>query len=117
MDRRVFIASLGAALVSGSALGLAAEECKGIAPGVLGCTAEVKPPFQIVTQDCAQRCWAASIAGIFGYHDHPISQDVIAKTIYGTLGCLPSISSKILNAVLNHEWTDDNGDKFTASIT
>jgi hypothetical protein len=70
-----------------------------------------------VTQDCAERCWAASIAGIFGYHGHPINQDVIAQTIFGTLACLPSGNTKVLDVVLSHDWTDDNGDKFTATIT
>jgi hypothetical protein len=73
--------------------------------------------FKIVTQDCPERCWAASIAGIFGYHDHKINQDVIAQTIFRTLACRPSGPTSVLDAVLNHEWTDDDGDKFTAKIT
>lgn len=116
MDRRVFLAGLGVAL-AGSSLRLAAQNCKPVAPGQWGCRIGLSEHFDIVTQDCAERCWAASIAGIFRYKGHPIDQDVIAQTIYHTLACLPSISSRVLDAVLDHEWTDDNGDKFTAKIT
>jgi hypothetical protein len=72
--------------------------------------------FEVVQQDCAERCWAASIAGIFGYQGHKINQDVIAQTIYHTLDCLASKSSAVLNAVLSHQWTDDNGAPFKATI-
>ena len=52
--------------------------------------------FNIVTQNCPERCWAASIAGIFGYNDHPIDQDVIAQTVFRTLACLPSETREYL---------------------
>jgi hypothetical protein len=117
MDRRVFLASLGAALVAGSPLGLAAKQCKTVPPGVLGCRVGLSTHFQIVTQNCPERCWAASIAGIFGYLGHSINQNVIAQTMYGTLACLPSRNSKVLDAVLSHDWTDDNGEQFTGTIT
>jgi hypothetical protein len=117
VHRRVFLANLGAALVCGNSLRLAAEQCKLIAPGVQGCRVGLSDHFEVVQQDCPERCWAASIAGIFGYHGHKIKQDVIAQTIYHTLACLPPINTKVLNTVLSHEWTDDNGETFKATIT
>lgn len=117
MDRRVFLSGLGAALVGSSPLAIAAQKCVLVAPGVLGCRMGLRDHFEIVEQDCPERCWAASISGIFGYQGHATDQDVIAQTVYKTLNCLPSISSKVLDAVLNYEWTDDEGDKFNATIT
>jgi Papain-like cysteine protease AvrRpt2 len=116
MDRRVFLAGLGA-ILAGSSLPLAAQNCVVVRPGVMGCTIGLSSHFEIVTQNCPERCWAASIAGIFGYQGHPIDQDVIAQTIYRTLACLPSISSGVLDTVLSHVWTDTNGDQFKATIT
>jgi len=117
VDRRMFLTNLGAALVCGSSLPLAAEKCVAIGPGVQGCRVGLSSHFEVVEQNCAERCWAASIAAIFGYQGHTIDQDVVAQTIYHTLNCLPASSTKVLNAVLSHQWTDDNGDKFQATIT
>lgn len=116
VDRRAFLGGLSAAFVAGSSHRLAAQ-CVPLAPGVSGCRKGLSSHFQIVTQDCPERCWAASIAGIFKYHDHPIDQDVIAQTVFKSLACRPSGNTTVLDAVLNHEWTDDNGDKFTARIS
>jgi hypothetical protein len=116
VDRRVFLTGFGAALAVGSSLRLAAQ-CTHLAPGVSGCKVELSSHFHIVTQDCAERCWAASIAGIFGYHGHRINQDVIARTVFGSLACIPSGGTRVLDAVLNHQWTDESGDTFTATIT
>jgi hypothetical protein len=116
VDRRTFLGGLGASFVAGGSLRLAAQ-CVAVAPGVSGCRLGLRSHFNIVTQNCPERCWAASIAGIFGYNDHPIDQDVIAQTVFRTLACLPSGNTRVLDAVLNHEWTDNNGAKFTAKIT
>jgi hypothetical protein len=112
----MFLAGLGASLIGG-ALPLAAQQCVPLAPGVSGCNLKLSKTFKIVTQDCAERCWAASIAAIFEYYDHPIDQDVIAQTVFGTVACQGSHDTKVLDAVLDHDWTDSNGDKFTAHIT
>lgn len=117
VDRRVFLTNLGAALVCGSSLRLAAEKCEAVAPGVRGCRVGLSDHFPLVVQDCPERCWAASIAGIFGYHGHKINQDVIAQTMFKTLKCLSSGGTKVLDAVLSREWTDDDGNAFKATIT
>jgi hypothetical protein len=120
VDRRIFLSGLGAALAGGASHRLAAQ-CVLVAPGVAGCTVGLSNHFHIVTQDCPERCWAASISGIFGYLGHPVNQDKIALAVFGpmfgTLPCLSSGNTKVLDAVLSHEWTDDNGVKFNASIT
>jgi hypothetical protein len=116
MNRRAFAAGLGAALLAGGTRGVAAD-CRVIAPGVTGCTSALASTFRIVTQDCPERCWAASIAGIFGYHGHPISQDAIARTMFGTLACLPSGNTTVLDAVLSRQWVDAKGDEFGARIS
>lgn len=116
MDRRAFLRGLGAAFVAGRSVQLASQ-CVTVGPGVAGCRKGLKTHFDIVTQNCPERCWAASIAGIFGYQGHAIDQDVIAQTVFGTLACLPSGNTKVLDAVLSHGWTDSDGDKFTATIT
>jgi hypothetical protein len=116
MQRRAFLARFGAALVGSASLRPAAQ-CTSVAPGVSGCRVGLSDHFHIVTQNCAERCWAASIAGIFGYHDHSIDQDVIAQAIFHTLECKPAGNTKVLDAVLSHQWTDNDGDKFTATIT
>lgn len=116
MNRRLFITGLGGALVGSSSLRIAAQ-CINIAPGTYGCRVGLGRHFKIVTQDCPERCYAASIAGIFGFHGHKINQDVIAQTVFGTLACKASGGPKVLNAILNHKWTDDDGDEFTATIT
>lgn len=114
MDRRLFLTGLGV-LVASNSFRVAAQ-CVRINPQALGCRVGLREHFHIVTQDCPERCWAASIAGIFKYNGHSIDQDVIARTMFGTLACRPSGGTKVLDAVLSREWTDDGGAAFTATI-
>jgi hypothetical protein len=91
--------------------------CVSLPQGVQGCSYGGRKHFQIVTQNCPERCWAASMAGIFGYNDHPIDQDTIAQAIFGNLQCKPAQTTGVLNKVLSSVWIDTNGSKFKATIT
>jgi hypothetical protein len=115
MDRRHFVQVLGATIGSLGSLPIAAQ-CVQLFNGSLGCTLNLNDGFRIVVQDCASRCWAASISAIFGYHGHSLNQDVIAQQVFGSTVCRPAGSSGVLDSVLNHQWTDDNGKTFRATI-
>ena len=74
----------------------------------------------IVVQNCGERCWAASISFIFGYHGHPTHQDRISAVTFGpgsVAACIPAGSSKTLVKVLDSDWRDDNGNLFHARIS
>ena len=116
MNRRQLIAGAGAALIASSPLKVLSE-CVNVPGGLLGCSYGTRKHFQIVVQDCPERCWAASTAGIFGYHGHPIDQDDIAMTIFKTLECKDAGQPAVLTAVLSKVWTDTNGKDFKATVT
>lgn len=61
----------------------------------------------------SQWCWAASIAMIFAYFGHPVSQERIVHEAYGGLVNWPAVPQTIL-AQLNRPWIDDNGVPFSA---
>jgi Papain-like cysteine protease AvrRpt2 len=116
MNRRLFTQGLGVTMATLSSFPAAAQ-CTPLFGNALGCTLKLDSHFHVVVQNCASRCWAASISAIFGYHDHALDQDVIAQTVFGTTDCKPAGSSGVLDKVLNHTWTDDDGDTFNATIT
>lgn len=70
----------------------------------------------IVRQSCPLFCWAASVAMIFKYYDHPVSQTAIARRIFGHSACRPSGNPANIIAALTADWTDDNGEDFSAEV-
>ena len=69
------------------------------------------------TQRMSQWCWAASIANVFGYLGHPVTQETIVRTIYGRVVNLPSYGNARVIAALNTSWVDTNGRPFRARVT
>ncbi len=59
-------------------------------------------------------CWAASIAMVFQYHRHPVSQERIVAETYGNIGNWPGSPALIIRA-LNRRWKDDSGSSFRSS--
>src|SRR5215213_2489350 len=68
-------------------------------------------------QQSSQWCWAASISMLFSYYNHPVSQQAIVQSLYGTLVDLPSGSGWNIASRLNTTWTDANGKRFRAQLT
>ncbi|HEY6873082.1 MAG TPA: papain-like cysteine protease family protein [Geobacteraceae bacterium] len=61
-------------------------------------------------------CWAACISMVFQYYGHPVRQDRIVTEAYGSVVNMPAQPWTLL-AMLNREWVDDNGNKFTCVST
>lgn len=76
----------------------------------------VKNP-KLVTQNCANWCWAASIAMVFASNGHRVAQERIVKETFGALECRPSGYPKTITEALSREWTDDSGDDFESVVT
>jgi hypothetical protein len=115
VNRRQLIAGAGAAFIASSPLKVLSA-CVNIPGGLLGCSYGTRKHFQVVVQDCPERCWAASTAGIFRYHGHPIDQDDIAMDIFKTLACKAAGNPAVLTAVLSKVWTDTNGKDFKSTV-
>lgn len=113
MNRRDFLSGLAVAAAY-TPFTLAAQ-CVPVASGITGCTYRLSKPFDIVQQDCLAHCWAASIAGVFGYLGHPVNQDAIASEMFRTSQCLPA-PTRVINTVLSHQWRDNAGVDFTGRI-
>lgn len=111
IDRRSLI-------VSGTALFLTRKlrsQC-----GPVACSASVN--FQnltqsITTQQCAEWCWAASIAMILTFHGHPIDQKQIVAQTYGAVVCLPSGANAVMGNALSRPYIDANGKGFRCKVT
>ena len=117
MNRRRFLALSAAAGVGHF---LHAQQCRQIAPGVMGCRAEIAFPtvaLAATLQNCPEWCWAASISMVFKFFGHVVSQERIVRETYGQLVCWPAFQYQIMAANLNKCWTDDSGRKFRANLT
>lgn len=85
------------------------------------CTSEVdfatfgQTAFQ--TQHKEQWCWAAAISMLFSYYGHPVSQEKIVSSLYGTTVNLPSGPGWNIASRLNADWLDDRNQKFSARLT
>jgi hypothetical protein len=99
-------------------------QCGVMTPMGQACTASLN--FQqlavsITTQQCAEWCWAASIAMILTFNGHPIDQkEIVIQTYgarYGTLPCLPAGTDATLASALSSQYVDLNGTNFTSQIT
>ena len=119
MNRRHFVGGLAATFLTSSPLVAVAQSCVQLADGTTGCTVSIGPGFKIVVQNCPDHCWAASLSALFGFHGHPIDQNVIARALPSLtpMSCSPSGGSAVLNSVLTSSWTDANGTHFQASIS
>jgi hypothetical protein len=68
-------------------------------------------------QQMSQWCWAASIANIFRYYKHPVSQAEIVQRVYGTTVNLPAFTGSVIAQQVNRVWRDNNGQRFRAKLT
>lgn len=68
-------------------------------------------------QTMSQWCWAASIANIFAFYDHPVAQEEIVRTVYGRVVNLPAFTGSVIAQQVNRTWTDGNGKRFRARLT
>ena len=66
-------------------------------------------------QRSSQWCWAACIAMVFAFNDHPVSQQRIVREAYGSLINWPAPGMVIARA-LQRRWRDDDGDEFQVRI-
>lgn len=114
------VLSLSAAALAG-AVGLpagvaqAAQRCTLVAmDGTLGCEVGIPSGYLnplYAPQASSQWCWAASIAMVFAYAGHPVSQARIVAETFGQIADLPASPGAIL-AALNRPWVDDLGRGF-----
>jgi hypothetical protein len=117
MDRRKFIA---VSLAAGFNRMLDAQQCALIAPGVVGCRAEINFPSVVLAstlQQCPEWCWAASISMVFKFFGHPLDQKKIVMQKYKQLVCMPALTSAQIASDLSDTWTDDDGDDFSSTLT
>lgn len=114
--RRQFLAALAASPLAANAL--ANNDPIGMPGGPYGNPrkAWVGAPTHI-TQNCHSFCWAASIAMIFATHGHPISQNKIVMSMFGTLACQPARTTTFIGTALSRSWIDDNGVPFSSQVT
>lgn len=68
-------------------------------------------------QKMSQWCWAACISMVFGYNNHPVSQERIVQEAYGGIVNMPSGNGFNLARQLNRNWVDDKGKKFSAQLS
>lgn len=62
-------------------------------------------------------CWAATIANLFAYYGHPVSQARIVSEVYGAPINMRGGDYSNLARLLNRSWRDDRGRPFTATLT
>jgi hypothetical protein len=72
---------------------------------------------QLIRQQCAEWCWAASASMIFEMNGHPTDQKVIVSSVFGAPKCVPAGKSSVIGSVLSASWKDDNGDDFQSTVT
>jgi len=68
-------------------------------------------------QRSSQWCWAASISMLFSYYNHPVSQEAIVRSLYGTIVNLPSGNGWNIASRVNTTWVDANDKRFRAELT
>lgn len=72
----------------------------------------------LITQQCAEWCWAASIAMIFASHGHDVDQKVFVQALYGNpLTCAPAGYAINIARALSSSWVDANGQSFQSTVT
>jgi hypothetical protein len=68
------------------------------------------------TQQNSLWCWAASIANLFAYYGHPVSQARIVSEVYGAPVNMRSGDYSNLARLLNRSWRDDRNQPFTVTL-
>lgn len=104
-------------LACGPSLANAAIQCAPIGMGMQRCQVGIPSfMFQLAAQPQyeSQWCWAASIAMLFTYYGHPVSQVRIVAETWGDIVNLPGQPHQIL-ADINRPWIDDFGRPFNAT--
>ena len=71
----------------------------------------------IIRQQCAQWCWAASIAMIFARHGHPVDQMMIVNQTFGNLACRGAPNTLTIAQDLSRSWIDQSGIAFNSRVT
>jgi hypothetical protein len=118
-NRREFLRSLGLGL--GVAPAVLADVCGVLPNGLQTCRVEIDfEKFLTTSYEIQKRdewCWAACISMIFAYHGHPVSQERIVTTVYGSPVDMPAQHGIVIARQLNRPWKDDDGNDFTATVT
>lgn len=92
----------------------ALRQCGFTGPGIEECQVGIASPLigQVAERQYATEwCWAASMAMVFAYYGHPVSQARIVQETWGGIVNLPGQPSQIFSD-LNKSWIDDSGDSF-----
>lgn len=120
MDRRAFLAGVGAAIGVGIPA-RAAVQCgpSPVNPYVQACRAEVD--FRAASQVYApqaqsQWCWAASVAMIFAHAGYRVAQERIVAETYGQIVNMPAGNGFMIAQQVARDWVDDTGRRFTVSL-
>lgn len=117
MRRIAFICGAVLSIASGAR---ASTSCQQTPQGAL-CVSQVDfakfaaQAFQDQLQ--SQWCWAASIAMIFNYYGHPVSQARIVSDVYGAPVNMPAQAGIVMANELNRTWQDDAGKGFHSQVT
>jgi len=119
MDRRQFVTG-GLATIAASLTNNARAAIQQLGP--YAWRAYVAHP-QLVQQQCAQWCWAASTSMIFAHHNHAVAQSrIVARVFGGGTPCLssgygPNGPTGTITGVLGATWQEDNnGSTFQPTI-
>lgn len=114
--------SLAVALVAVSLIApsaAAGEKCSVDRDGDRVCVVGIPSDrFAPVTaqQRMSEWCWAASIAMIFKYHGHAISQEDIVRATFGKVANLPASDGATMTEALARPWQDARGRRFQADV-
>lgn len=114
MDRRAFILS-GLGLAVAPAAHAAHQVLGPATPRGIPSRSYVAHP-QVVRQQCAEWCWAASASMIFAAHGHPTDQRRIVQAVFGVLACAPAPAAITIAQILSAQWIDDYGRPFQSQV-
>lgn len=120
MDRRHFVAGATTALVSLSASKVAAYER--LVQGPYGETlvqvgvSSGSWSHIYSSQRASQWCWAASLQMLFASSDYYVDQTTIVRTAYGRVVNLPAFSARVIAALSNRDWVDEDGNEFSSRL-
>jgi hypothetical protein len=116
LARAAFVPSFLLLVVAASSSSVRAEElCRPLPGGARECAAGI-PSARMAAVYASQRmdqwCWAASIAMVFSFYGHPVSQERIVRETFGRVVDLPAMGGATITRALNREWVDDDGKTF-----
>lgn len=117
LNRSAFVIGAAASVLATTARARCATQQMGpLTPFGVPTRAFVARP-QLIRQQCAQWCWAASTAMIFAAYGHPISQQAIVAHVFGGTVCQPAGNTLTIARALSDQWTDLNGTPFQYTIS